>query len=1057
MSDMLNAELQTIVAVGLGANKGFWMIQPRDDEGQWIEMGADVLFRFRTGEGNLVVGTGRGVYVGPGGKPGVARVMVKSPGDSGLKSGVYEIDSRNLQQFKAIIPDSDGGSTAGSRKDKFGNPVKTLEEAKLPDVKALLETRKDITEDDERLGRGELTPEEKEAEQSARAESPIADLPAGFEAENPEEVKSLLRDMGVELDGDAPKAAPKRDIIDSATDYKGRTGKDVVKDKVPPKDYLPPQRDPSEFRPFDGSGMVPDSVRRENARKSKDRGLLERELGRKLTPDEVSALGLTLEDTSPMGYGRREYQLVDFDNKEQMARIDKALAKNAAIRKQILDELDGKTTSAEDAAKDVKTKEAYLDSFDGKKVDLDQLESESLALAREINRETESKSAIDLDRGDILVGPDGLDYVVTDIRASREGDDKVNITIQTPNGKTASFDYGIDKKFDVVKNKRGTIGRPARPSRRPDTADQVDAPNTPEVEETEEVIEEPSDPIDLAEDVVTEAEDSDGLDLGELVQATDQGLAPRNFPPSDRMDDGSEFELPVLTPERLEEARSTYLVGINGPDGVPVKYLDQYNMPQNADDPFAMLDALSKVYPNSKFTPDGALVLHRQKDKDGRIFELRASNSGKRAIIYSMRWTDPATGEYKEYLHKDDRHSIKSLFTDSNGPQGLLDRLLGRVDSKGKDWGDPENYKFGNKKWKRDDSLFNRVKWFMSGKGDRKKMESIDELATRFAEGSQAIYHDEKDMILKHQELPSFWDSFKDWFDSGPDRASRDAALREDMYHVLYSVFGRIPMDEKSHSIAKKALRRKYRELFAGSSARQRKSFDAIITAASERMRGIYREPDSETRAIKYASKDRTRAIETGQVVEYTNNVGEKSILKVDALVENVSARPTDSASYDYGDYVIAVDANGNKVTLNALKLRILSNKEMPLSAYRVNLRGEALAKRRREIEGIPEPDPTMPPSAIRPGIDWDTIAPPVGTRTLVTDPPPAPMLIDDFVTGDMLYNKNGEPLGIIKASPRPIKSRDGSPGLAFLYTKANGTEGTAIYKLGTEITPKKA
>ena len=86
-----------------GANKGFWRIQPRDDEGQWIEMGADVLFRFRTGKGNLVVATERGVYVGPSGKPGFARVMVPKDTESGLKAGVYEVESRNLQQFKALF------------------------------------------------------------------------------------------------------------------------------------------------------------------------------------------------------------------------------------------------------------------------------------------------------------------------------------------------------------------------------------------------------------------------------------------------------------------------------------------------------------------------------------------------------------------------------------------------------------------------------------------------------------------------------------------------------------------------------------------------------------------------------------------------------------------------------------------------------------------------------------------------------------------------------------------------------------------------------------------
>lgn len=182
-----------------GANKGFWRIQPRDDEGQWIEMGADVLFRFRTGKGNLVVATARGVYVGPSGRPGFARVMVSEGNESGLKAGVYEVESRNLQQFKAIIPDAKDGKK-GARTDKFGKPVKTLEDSKLPALEDLLSNSQPITDEDERLGRGELTPEEKAAEQDGRENSPIAEMPAGFEAENPEEVKRLLRESGVDPD-----------------------------------------------------------------------------------------------------------------------------------------------------------------------------------------------------------------------------------------------------------------------------------------------------------------------------------------------------------------------------------------------------------------------------------------------------------------------------------------------------------------------------------------------------------------------------------------------------------------------------------------------------------------------------------------------------------------------------------------------------------------------------------------------------------------------------------------------------------------------------------------
>jgi hypothetical protein len=516
------------------------------------------------------------------------------------------------------------------------------------------------------------------------------------------------------------------------------------------------------------------------------------------------------------------------------------------------------------------------------------------------------------------------------------------------------------------------------------------------------------------------------------------------FPPPGRMDDGSNFNLPVLSKEQLERERARKLTPVMGPDGTPVGYVDEHNRILSADDPFAMMDALAKIYPDAKFTEEGALVLHRQEDKDGKIFELRANNSGKKAIVYTMRWTDPETGEFKEYQHKDDRHSIAPLLTKANGPQGLLDRLMGRVDNDGFDWA---NIKFGRggkgNAWGPNDSLSSRLGWLMSGTGDRKKMEEIGDNAVRLADGRNVTYHTGT-KIVKNSELPSLWNTYDEFMSSGTSRRDRDVALKEDMYDILYSIFGSTPLGEKAHANARKAIRAEFRRRNPNASQRSTQSFDYYVSAASERMRGIYRNPDSNTRSIRYASKDMTKSIEKGMTVEYTNNVGETSILKVSGLVQNVNATPGDKASYDYGDYVLVVDANGNTREINALKLRQTRDQDTPLTDYTANLQGQALAEARRDPDSEPIPAPRQR-------------AKPVGTDTVISAQPSPPMLIDDVVQGDMLHNKEGRPLGIVKTAPRPVTSRDGSPALAFLYTGADGVEGSAVYKLGTEVTPKKA
>lgn len=896
MSEDLNLNLETVLAsIGLndGANKGFWRIQPRDDEGQWIEMGADVLFRFRTGKGNLVVATARGVYVGPSGRPGFARVLVKD-NESGLEPRVYEVESRNLQQFKALLPDTDGSAKKGERLDKFGKPVRTLEDSKLPELQALLDGSQPISKEDERLARGELTDTERAAEADGRKNSPVADLPAGFEAENPDQVKDLLRKSGV-------------------------------------------------------------------------------------NPD-------------------------DFDKSTQGAKPEEL------------------KSTPEDPA-DVAVKDALADvAYSGDtKVTLDDLlkKQESLAALRE---STSTKRPFDLDRGDVIVGADGEEGTVVEIRLGSLTENRpALVTVQKADGSIHQIAPSMNEDLTVVSGRRATIRRPVEPtpSATPKATTKPEA--TPSTDEF------------------------DGAD----VVTTEPGLQPANFPPADRMDDGSEFEFPQLTNEEIDAARNMSLSPLLDPDGTPAKYVDENNRVVDAEDPFELMSALAKIAPSAKFTEDGALVLHRQKDKDGRIFELRANNSGKKAIVYSMRWTDPATGEYKEYQHKDDRHSIKSLLRKDNGPQDLLDRLLGRTDNNGKNWG---TLKFGNTKYSPTDSLFKRLKWFMSGpvKDDRHKMVELGANAVRLSEGRSAVFH--KDGTIKNSEIPSLWDAFREYISSGSSADERDVEAKDDLYQTLYGVFGRAPLDAKAHAEYRKAIRNEFARQFPSRSVAETRAFNGILTSASERMRGIYREPDAQVRAVRYASKDRTRAIETGMITEYTNNVGETSIVKVTNLVSNVSATPTNGSSYDYGDYVVIQDANGREVLVNALKLKILANQNTSLSVYKKNLRGEALRQRRIDL-GQWEPETSPEPRSTTTYLGTSGIP---GQDTVLSEPAAMPKLIDDFVVGEMLYNKEGRPLGIIKAS-RPVTGRNGAAGMAFLYQKADGTEGQVTYALGTEITPKKA
>lgn len=896
MSNELHQKLDAILAaIGFndGANRGFWRIQPRDDEGRWIEMGGGVLFRFRTGDGNLVVATARGVYVGPTGRPGRARVLVQPDNESGLEPGVYDLDSRNLTQFKAILPgEALEGLVKSGRNDIFGRPVKSLEDSQLPTREDLESTRTEPTADDERLARGELTPEEKEAEQDGRKNSPVANLPVGFEAENPDEVKNMLRESGI---------------------------------------------DPDEF--------------------------------------ESKAKPATTEEA---------------DNKEEVARTP--------------------------------VSEAYAEAWYNGDTDVtvdDLLEKEAATPTNLVNR-----AASSLQPGEVFLNGQGDEVTVVDVKNAPNS--QVVITGQLSDGRTGQFPpMHFQKELRVVKGKKNKLKPIPKPATKAEEKPKAPVAETPETPETPEAPEAEIAP----EDVVPVTEN----------------FGPINFPPADRLTkevgDGRSVEdisYSKLSDEDNRRFRNRILEPLLDSDGVPREFVDDEGQVYQAEDPFEMMNLLAQAHPSAKFTKDGSLILHRQADKDGKIFELRVNNTGKKALAFSIRFTDPSTGKYEEFFYKNDHHSTSSLFG-KYGANHILDKLLG-----------DEVLKFGRGTGDNiagpDATIRQRAKVaFMSGPINdmRHKMVSIDENVRRLAEGRNAVYHENG--TIHQSELPNLWDAFIDWYESGDSNETRDQALKDDLYHIMFSIYGRIPLTTADHEAARKALRTAFKEKFSSASNAMAKSMSGLISAASEKTRGIYRDPEPQVRAIRYASKDRTRAIEPDMVVEYTNNVGETSIVRVSKLVKNTNAVGNqEGIAYNFGDYVIIKDKNGVQRKLNALKLRILPNQQTALTKYTPNLFGQALRDRRAELGEYGVPGKALPERV------------PGELTTFISDTPPDPMLVEDFSVGDILPNRSGAPIGEI-LSIRPVKSRNGDDGLAFIVRKPDGETSEIAYRLGTELELKKA
>lgn len=619
-------------------------------------------------------------------------------------------------------------------------------------------------------------------------------------------------------------------------------------------------------------------------------------------------------------------------------------------------------------------------------------------------RETKS---INLEKGDVIRTRDGKDGTVLDVKLDLSQGGQSSIRVQNEDGSISNIPIDPAKPFYVVKGKKGKVAKPAKPAK--PAAPEVKTAPVPE--KAEKPAPAPSKP-----------------------ENTTAPTPPRDFPPADRIDDNSEFEFDALSPEKMAAARKRKADALLRPDGTPDFYVDENGKLVPAEDPFSLMAALASVYPNAKFTSDGlALVLARQKDKDGRIFELRASNAGQKAVSYSMRWTDPNTGEIEELIHYDTRHSITSLFTKTNGADGLLERLMG----KGK-WA---NLKHGNSKWGPNDSLRERANWFVA----KQKMKTADKMAVDMAAGRTETYHTDTANWgrVRKSEIKSVWEAVDALAEN-----SNDPELRNEIYLRLEKIFGSIPMTDEAHKLAMTAIRAEFKKKYTGKIDEDTaKTWNALVTNASMHAKGksFSRVKDPAYRANPYASKDRHTPLKEGMVVLYENNVGDTSVLRVLSKVQNTNSTLESGESFDYKDTVVVVDANGNRRTINSIQLQILKDQGTSLTEYKANLNKNALTRRR--IEQGKLPGPSRPASAPMPG-----------STAVLEDlklEVEGQQLVDDLIEGDVLLDRDGESIGEIIAV-EPTQDNEGNEGFAFLVVDDEGDEIVVFYPRGTEIDPKK-
>jgi hypothetical protein len=209
-------DLDPIVAAGLGANKGFWIVQLRDRLGQWMKMGQKALMMARLSFG-LPAFPVRPTYVGPSQRTkGLGRFLVK--GKTRADDRVYELDPAKLESIQAEIPEADllrQGIKPGPKLDSAGNPVASREFTENEIIDLSQAFSEPATEEDYRLAKATPTAEEQKLIDEEKAKSPLAKLAPGTEAKMSEQEVSDLLDgkttaPAVKKEEKAAPAAPKK-------------------------------------------------------------------------------------------------------------------------------------------------------------------------------------------------------------------------------------------------------------------------------------------------------------------------------------------------------------------------------------------------------------------------------------------------------------------------------------------------------------------------------------------------------------------------------------------------------------------------------------------------------------------------------------------------------------------------------------------------------------------------------------------------------------------------------------------------------------------------------
>lgn len=456
--------------------------------------------------------------------------------------------------------------------------------------------------------------------------------------------------------------------------------------------------------------------------------------------------------------------------------------------------------------------------------------------------------------------------------------------------------------------------------------------------------------------------------------------------------------------------------------------LDKKGRPKPVQDTDAILAALRADYPDAKLDSKGNIVVHREDytgadGKPKRLEMLVHKNTGGKIGI-SMAFTDLDSGEVEQLIHHDERDSYMGLHGKTNGIQALLDIVQGkkpgtdrRTATRGYDTTGKTDFRERAEYFVRQGRLLTHEQVW------QKYLDGYAEEINTSA-GGRGVNKGKAYLTLRRKGVPSAAEALRE-------------GDRYTFFQRVRAAAGHTPVTPEGRAALRKSVRDYLGKEMPELSPRER---TVLAQYVDRSMQGQLVDPKG--RENPFSSRE-TKSVKPGDWVDYTNNVGEVSRGQVVQLQEP----QLNESGTEYNDNVVVRFADGTEVPmLTSQNMVVAKDQKSPATKFMKNKQGEELRRLRKNQLAATAARTT----GLMRFLD-DVRA---ERAELEESGNKSGGKVDDLGTGDLLFSKDGEPLGTI-IDKIPIVGKSGNPGYAIIYEDANGEEQQVRLPAGEVRSPK--